>query len=868
MFESKAVILPAQVRPVKYRLTLEPDLDNFTFRGDQSVEIQALQPTSTITLNCVEIDIQSSRLVLGDGTAVLLKDTVFDRAKETVTLTFDSEIPTGRAQLEIRFTGELNDKLRGFYRSRYIDVEGRERFLATTQFEATDARRAFPCWDEPALKATFDVTLVVPDELVAISNMPIATQTKVRPGVKAVRFDETPIMSTYLVAFVVGDLEAIEQRSDSGTLIRVWATRGNAEKGRYALDTSAKLLSYFNDYFGIPFPLPKLDHIAIPDFAAGAMENWGGITYRETVLLVDPEHSSAGTRQRVAAVISHEMAHMWFGDLVTMAWWNDLWLNESFASWMGDKAVDHLYPEWEMWTQFITDDTNRALSLDGLMSSHPIEQEVTNPAEIGQLFDAISYSKGGSILRMLEHFLGEETFQQGLHSYLIHHEYGNAHTQDLWDALGAASKQPVTAIMDTWVKQVGYPVLEAQVTRDQDGIDVTLSQSRFVYESILGRHGANDTLWQVPISVRTASDADPVTTLMDVQQVSTRLQPTSYGSPAEWIKVNPMQTGFYRVKYSEQELAKLTPPIQDRVLPPSDRLGIQNDAYALARAGHIPATQFLAIAEAYTNETDASVCADLTASLGGLDMLLWDETYYSMFQEFARRIFQPIGERIGWEPSPGEGHLDVLLRSTVLAQLGVYEDEATLEKGTSSFARYAEDPGSVHPDIRGVVFSLAARRGDRSTYDAMWELQRRATLQEEKVRFLVALGHFQHPDLLQETLRRSLSDEVRVHDTIMVVVSVGKTRNGRDLAWEFLKENWPEFDRRYGEGGFGLMQLVSIASAFTTTERYEDVERFFRDHPAPAAERSIRQSLERVQLNSAWLERNRQELEEWFAGTH
>ena len=495
---SKAVTLPANVKPSRYKLTLEPNLEDFTFRGEESVDIEVLEPTGEIVLNCIEIAIISCDLMLGDGTTLAPQETSFDETQQTVTFKFASMLPPGTARLDIWFTGELNNKLRGFYRSRYTAVDGQERYLATTQFEATDARRAFPCWDEPAQKASFDLTVAIPSDLVAVSNMPVASETELRTGIKAVRFAETPMMSTYLLAFVIGDLASVEQRAEDGTLVRVWSTRGKEEQGRFAMETSAKLLGYFNEHFGIPYPLPKLDHIAIPDFAAGAMENWGAITYREVVLLVDPENTSEAVRQRVAGIISHEMAHMWFGDLVTMAWWNGLWLNESFASWMGDKAVDHLFPEWEQWTQFLVGDTTSALSLDGLKNSHPIEQEVNNPAEIDQLFDAISYSKGASILRMLEHFLGAEVFRQGLHQYLTKHQYGNAETHDLWDALGRASGQPVADIMDTWVKQTGYPVLEVQVNRQAQGIDVTLSQSRFVYESILGRQEADDTLWRAP----------------------------------------------------------------------------------------------------------------------------------------------------------------------------------------------------------------------------------------------------------------------------------------------------------------------------------------------------------------------------------
>ena len=861
MTEQHPATLPSNVKPVSYRLTLEPDLEKFTFEGKETIEIEVVEPTASITLNAIELEIQSCRLTAGKGDSITPTGTTFDEAAETATFEFQDPIPAGSASLGIEFTGELNDRLRGFYRSRYTDVDGIERYLATAQFEATDARRSFPCWDEPSAKATFDVTLVVPSELEAVSNMPVASATKVRPGVKSIRYDETPVMSTYLLYFVVGDLTSIEQEAEGGTLVRVWATRGKEEQCRFALEVSVDLLAYFNEYFDIPYPLPKLDHLAIPDFAAGAMENWGAITYREIALLVDPDNSSVSARQRVAGIISHEMAHMWFGNLVTMQWWDDLWLNESFASWMGDKAVDKLFPDWEVWTQFVSNDTNRGLSLDGLKSSHPIEQAVNNPAEIGELFDAISYSKGASILRMLEDFLQEEFFRKGLRRYLKKHEYANARTEDLWAALAEASGQPVGAIMDTWTKQTGYPALDVDVARQDDGVAVTLEQKRFKYEDILGDQEGDASTWQVPVRISTASDARAATELMEEATTT-----VSAGSTADWVKVNPLQTGFFRVKYPAEELERLQAPVKDLVLDPADRLGIQNDAYALARAGHIPATQFLEIAQAYVNETDATVCGDLATNLGAIDVLLWGEASYSGFQAFGRRIFQPIGGRTGWDPHDGEREMDALLRSTALSQLSGYGDEAALREGQARFAKYVDDRGSVAADIRGVVFAAAARMGDRSTYDTIWELHKGSDLPEEKIRLLMSLGSFEQPELLAETLDRSLSDEVRVHDTINVVHSVAGNRFGRDQAWEFLKDNWAEIDRRYGEGGFALMQLVSFTSAFTTEEKREDIERFFRDHPAPAAERTIRQSLERIGINVAWLDRNRDELAAWLVG--
>ncbi len=860
--------LPTTVKPTLYTLTLQPDLDNFTFTGGETIAIRIDEPVSAIQMNSAEIAIQAANLTLPDGSKRRPESISFDEEKETVTFGFADAIPAGEAELAIEFTGELNDKLRGFYRSSYTDVDGNQRWMATTQFEATDARRAFPCWDEPAVKAAFDVTLVVPQNLEVISNTEPVSSTSADGGKKVVRFAETPVMSTYLLAFIVGDLACVQDRTRDGVLMRVWATRGNEDKGQFALETSMALLDYFHDYFGTPYPLSKLDHIAIPDFAAGAMENWGAITYREVALLVDPVDSSAGTREIVAAIISHEMAHQWFGDLVTMEWWDDLWLNESFASWMGDKAVDHLHPEWEMWTQFLTHDTGSALNLDGLRNSHPIEQPVNNPAEIGELFDAISYSKGGSVLRMLEHYLGADTFRNGLRIYIRRHQYANARTRDLWNALAEASGQPVSEIMDTWTSQTGYPVLEASVNRAGDSIEVGLSQSRFLYDEILGEDQSGDTsVWKVPLTARTASNAEPARGLMESSESGLTLRPASFGSSDEWIKVNPGQSGFFRVMYADDEIERLKSPIASLTLPAQDRLGLQSDAYALAKAGRIPASAYLNLVEAYSNENDASVVGDLASALNALDNLLSHENFHTSYQAFGRRVFKPIGDRVGWDPRPEEGHRHALLRSTALAQLGHFDDQDTLSEARRKFDAYVEDPSNLPADLRVATFSMAARRGDHTLYDTMWELEKSASLHEEKLRLLRALSGFPDPELVQETLNRSLDeDHVRSQDTISVMVATASNPHGRELAWQFLKDNWYEFDRRYGEGGFAIMRLVSVASVFTTPAKREEVRDFFDTHPVPSAERTIRQVLERMSNNIAWLDRNRDDLNAWLVG--
>ena len=865
MTTADAIVLPVNVLPSRYQIWLQPNFADFTFAGEETIDVEVMEPTSQIQLNSVEIEIQSATLSQG-GNSHPASEISFDTKRETATLSFTESIPAGAASLKLIFSGELNDKLRGFYRSQYAGQDGETRYLAATQFEATDARRAFPCWDEPAHKARFEVTLVVPDQLVALSNTPIAEEKPAGSGLKSVRFAESPVMSTYLLAFIVGDLSHIEQESANNTKVSVWTTAGKEEQGRFALETSAKLLSFFNDYFGIPYPLEKLDHIAIPDFAAGAMENWGCITYRETALLVDPDNSSAGTRQRVAEVVAHEMAHMWFGDLVTMQWWDDLWLNESFASWMGTKAVDWAFPEWQMWTQFVNMDTNRALSLDGLKNSHPIEQEVKDPAEVSQLFDAISYSKGASVIRMLEQFLSPDTFREGLRQYISANQYQNARTEDLWAALENASQQPVTSIMGTWTGQMGYPVLQVDAQSGAGGRELVLTQERFLYDGGSGET-PEDTVWQIPVGLAQggASQTRAPAVSMVMSERQSRI-PLAGPAADQWFKLNPLQTGFFRVNYSPEDWERLLPVISSLELPATDRLGLQNDAYALSRAGILPVSQFLTVAAAYQNEDDASVWSDLASNLRDVENLIAGEPYYQPYRSFARDLFRPAAARIGWDARPGEGHLDALLRSTVLSQAGSYGDTEVLEEARGRFSRYLQDPGSLHPDLRGLVYSLAAQTGERDTYDHLWELANNTELQEEHIRLLLSLARFASPELLQETLERSLTDEIRLQDTITVVTAVAGNLHGRDLAWSFVKDRWEEFDRRYGGGGFGLMRLVSICGAFVDAGKLADVEAFFKEHPVPAAERTIRQSLERIQLNIHWLERNGVELSERFGG--
>ena len=856
--------LPTTVRPRSYAITLTPDLTNFTFQGEETIIIEVTESANKILLHSLDLEISRCEVTLQNGTVLTTTGIAFDKDSETAILSFGEPIPPGSANLHINFSGTLAEQLRGFYRSRYTGPNGDQRYLATTQFEATDARRAFPCWDEPAAKAKFQVTLAVSSDLVAISNMPVESETPGENNTKIVHFAESPAMSTYLLAFIVGDLSSVEAAGANGTQIRVFTTRGKEEQGRLALDTAAKLLDYYNDYFGVPYPLPKLDHIAIPDFAAGAMENWGAITYRETALLYDPENSAAATRQRITEVVAHEMAHMWFGDLVTMAWWDNLWLNESFASWMACKAMDHLYPEWNMWTQFVSQHVNTGMGLDGLRNSHPIEVPVENPAQIGEIFDAISYSKGGSVLRMLEEFLGEDAFRRGLQDYISSHQYSNARTEDLWSALEQASGKPVSEIMGTWIKQTGYPLVQVNLDVTDGEATFRFAQNRFLYEHILNGTEEDGTLWQIPVGMLRRGSNAKIEFVMSEREVQSYLA-GGYSMIQDWLKVNAGQSGFFRVNYPTREWDKLREVVRRLELPPIDRLGLQGDAYALSKAGYIPATLFLSLAEAYENEEDTIVWSDLSANLGGLEVAILKEDFLPELDTLGRQLFQKIAQKVGWDARPDEGHLESLRRSIVLGQAGWYGDPSVMAEAKERFQKYLNNPSSVHPDLRGVVFGLAGQQGDKSTYDTIWELAKRTELQEEKLRLVRALARFPQREFLETTLEHALSEYIRSQDTIALVVSVASNRIGRELAWEFVKKNWEEFDRRYGRGGFAITQLVGFTGGFTTLDKANDIEEFFNLHPTPAAARTVQQSLERIRINVKWLERNQEELAKWFA---
>ena len=844
--------LSNKIKPNNYNLSLTPDFNSMTFSGKVIIELSIFEPTNQITMNAIELDLINSSISTDSG-ILSSNNFEYNEEKEQVTISFENTINESNAVLSVEFTGVLNDRLHGFYRSSYEDENGNQKIMACTQFEPTDARRAFPCWDEPEIKSTFEIMLSVPKEMEAISNMPITKEEASDNNYKKVYFDKTPIMSTYLLAFIIGDLDKCSTIAENNVEINIWATKHNVIHGEFELQVAKDLLKYYNEYFQIDYPLPKLDHLAIPDFAAGAMENWGAITYREVALLFDEKNSAPATKQRIAEIVAHEMAHMWFGDLVTMKWWNDLWLNESFAYWMATKAIDHLFPEWNMWTQFIYTDYNSGLSLDGLENSHPIVQAVNNPSEINQLFDAISYSKGASIIRMLETYVGEDKFRDGLRQYMQLYKYSNAEGNNLWECIQEASETEIIPMMESWTKQTGYPVIN--ITWESDS-RLSLNQERFLYSN---KTNLPDT-WLVPISIVSGKNMDKVDSFI-LDSNSTTIDAAADTNNG-FMKVNYDTAGFYRVNYPKEHWKNLSELINKQLLKPTDRLSIQSDAYALAKARKISATVFLELIKSYNNEKDFGVWSDLTNNMRSIDLLLRKTELGKIYKNMCVETLKPIGEKLGWEVSPNEGHLESLLRTSILSSLGSFGDGDTINKSLELLEQFFSGKISLAPELRSIVYNLSAQTGDKSIYNLILDRARKEQLQEEKLRLYASLCRVENDELFNKTLQLSISDEIRTQDTVSLLSLMSVNRNnGAEATWDFIKSNWALLDERYGSGGFAMMRLVGITGNLLTKSDYDNVQGFFNDHPIESAYRTLQQSLERIDANVAWLEHHIDEIE-------
>ena len=824
--------------PQNYDIVFEPNFKNFTFLGKEKIQLDVSKPTNILVLNAAELKIKHCHVV---SKGKILKAAVrLDAKNEEMTIKLPEKIG-GKTDVFIEFEGILNDKLVGLYKSEYKDKQGKTKYMATTQFEAADARRAFPCWDEPEAKATFDISIIAENNLSAISNMPVVAKKKA--GKKTIfKFGRTPIMSTYLLYVGVGELEFLSGRLGK-TLIRIVTTKGKKELGKLSLEFTKQFLQWYEKYFKIQYPLPKLDMIAVPDFASGAMENWGAITFRETILLYDPKTSSTETKQHIAEVISHEIAHQWFGNLVTMKWWNDLWLNESFATFMATKAVHSYYPEWDLWDQFLKSETSGAMSLDALKTSHPIDVKVNKPSEVREIFDEISYNKGGSVLRMLEDYLGEEIFRNGLKKYLTKHKYGNATTEDLWDSLESVSRKPVGKMMNSWVRQVGYPIVETRMVDSK----ISLTQRRYLAENNTKPKGT----WMIPISVKTPDKL--------FSKLMTRQSDIIHLGHVDWFKLNSGQKGLYRVKYDGDSLENLRQLVEEKTLDNTDRWGMHHDLFALCISGQTTLQKFLDFARSYFDEDDYLVAADLAGSLDFLYLVTSGEVFWAKIKEYNKEFFRKLFDKLGWEPQEGEKHTTALLRSLVISSLGRLGDEEILTEANRRFKEFLKNPDSLKPDLRGTVYSLVAWSGDKKIYDLLLQLYRKAQMQEEKLRFLGALCSFQDENLLAKSLQFALSKEVRSQNFHVPVMRVSGNPYGRKLIWPWIKKNWKKIVKKFGVGSPLINRVIATIGVVYDSRKESEIRKFFLQHTTPGTEMKLAQTLERIRIHSKFLDRTRKE---------
>lgn len=881
--------LPADVIPLNYQIFLKPDLKTFTCEGEQSVYIDVKKSTDAVTLNSVDIDISEATFNTPDGIVVHSKDISFNTEEETVTILFSEKLPVGLSgHLHLKFQGEINDKMKGLYRSKYTGTDGVVKYAAVTQFEATDARRCFPCWDEPAHKSTFDIALQVPVGLTALSNMPVKSRTNIdtSSSYEKLIFETTPKMSTYLVAVVIGEFDYVQDETSDGVLVRVYTPINKKEQGRFALEVATKVLPYYLNYFGIPYPLPKMDLIAIADFSSGAMENWGLVTYRETCLLVDPQNTSTARKQWIALVVGHELAHQWFGNLVTMEWWDDLWLNEGYATFVEFLCVAHLFPEYDIWTQFVTDIHIKALELDALRNSHPIQVPVSHPSEIDEIFDDISYSKGASIIRMLHSYIGDDDFRKGMSLYLKRHSYANAETSDLWGALEEASSKPVRAVMSTWTKQQGFPIVSVEQRREENhpnDVVLTFKQKRFLADDGPAAAGpSEDNMWMIPLSVGTSQTLDKEaalnTTKVIMSQQTQELVVKDVPKNA-WIKINPGTIGFYRTSYSADMLQLLRPAIKNRTLPPLDRLGLLDDLIAITRAGGGQAStvDVLQLMQAFQLEDNYTVWSTVINCLSKIGQLISHLDHLeNSFETFGRCLLKDINRKLGWEVkrdnnnTSTESHLDTLLRPRVLGKMISLGDQETIDEAKKRFALHVSGETILPADLRSPVYravlmsSSTDADGENETLKTMLKLYRESDLHEEKDRILGSLGAVKDEASLAKVLEFAMSEEVRAQDTVFGIISVTTTYKGRLLAWKFLKEKWDTLLERYG-GGYLMTRLIKYtAESFATEEMAREIEQFFENRSKPGAERTVQQCVETVKLNVAWLNRDGDSIEEFL----
>ena len=837
--------LPKTVLPVHYAIDLRPDLNALSISGSESVDIKVLSPTDRLVLNALNIAIASASLdgKPGEDAAVSL-----DAAAQTATLRFPRPIEVGAHQLRVAFTSRINQFSQGLFFVDYPTSSGRQRMFAT-QLEPTDARRLFPCWDEPAFKAALEPTVTVPANFLAVSNMPIAHEEVVAGGLKRVSFRATPPMSSYLFVLVAGELARITDHAD-GVEVGVVVQTGREPQGRYALATAVELLRFYDGYFGVKYPLPKLDLIAVPGGFGGAMENWGGITFYDGYLLYDPASSPRVLQRRIYGIIAHEMAHQWLGNLVTTAWWSDLWLNEGFADWMQAKVANHFHPDWEV---FLSESRKQdAMYADARSLSHPIEQRIADESEAAIAFDEITYAKGAATVRVIENYLGEAAFRAGIRRYMNEHAYSNATTEDLWTALEKASGVQVAPIARSYTEQAGVPVIIADEKCADGRRALSLKQERFT----IFYPDAPPGLWQIPINWGIAGENKPNGTLL-LADKSAKISAGQCGPP---LKLNVGDVGYYRVQYDSATLAALTQMIEK--MQPADRVNLLADSWALLEAGRLIPADYFRLVTAVSHDRHRAVWREVIDAFALIDRLELGRPGRVGFQAYARSVLRPAFDRVGWDAAANEPEDVTMLRSALLSALGELNDPEIATEARRRFAVFLENPASLDVNLRDALVGVVGRHADEQTYDALGKLARTAGNGRERIRYYSAMARASDPKLIERTLQLTLTDELAPEraSELILIVAMGEHP---ELALQFATANFKALAAKHGPE-FRYFFMSRLMSNFAEPSYAKQLANF-----APAQETSggrieALRAEARIMESASFRERQLPEIERWI----
>ncbi len=852
----KVTRLYSQFKPIHYIIDLVPNREKMIFKGTVIISGQKTgRPSQRITLHQKGLKIIKGHVTAHgkDGDRDLDIDRINSlESSNEIRLHSGSMIYPGKYTITLEFTGKITKNMDGIYPCNFKH-DGKDKVLIATQFESHHAREVFPCIDEPEAKATFDLSLTTPKGETVLSNTPIKSQDEVKEDKSLVKssFETTPHMSTYLLAFIYGELDYLEAKTKKGIVVRTYATPDNTKHTAFALETAVKCLDYYGDYFGIDYPLAKCDMIALPDFASGAMENWGCITYREQTLLVDSENTSLGMKQYVAMVVAHELTHQWFGNLVTMKWWTDLWLNEGFASWFEYLALDHLFPEWKMWTQFVVDDQLQALKADALEHTHPVEVEVRHPDEIRTIFDNISYHKGASVIHMLYAYLGQRDFRTGLGYYLKKHSYKNTVTNDLWEALETASEKPVAKFMNAWTSLSGYPLVE--VVQDDQG--VTLTQKRFILNpksKVTDHH-----IWPVPLLSTTKN-------LPDIMQEK-KLVVKDLESV---FKLNVGSKGMYRTIYSPSLLQSLAGQIKTGHLEPLDRLSLLSDVSEAAKAGKLPVTETLMLLDSFKEEDDNAVWDIIAGTLGSVKHVMNDDEIRDSMKPYIRDLTAKQVSRLGWKIKKSDSYFDMLLRPTVLAMAATADNPEVVAESLSRFndIKFSKESyvNPTDPDLRNIVYGTAARLGGKKEYQTLVRMHSLTNSNEEKLNLCAAICSFEQQDLIESTLEMIKSDEVRLQDITYWIAYSLMNRHAHATTWTWVKKNWKWLENNLGSDLAFHRLPMYVARGSSDAEFLKEYKAFFGKSLSHAFERTYNQGIEVIQTQSEWRKRDLESVRTFF----